>query len=188
MNRFFVYLLAAGQGKRAGGPKAWLETEGRALLVRQLEFLLKRFPAGSIAVSIQKEWLEKCRAIEPKVVWVPTDPDAPAFASLKALLAALPLSKWAFLYHVDMPVWDEELFYLLASFVPKPGADSYEALVPTHGGKGGHPVLLGPSLSEGLRSLDSQTGRLDAFLKSRRVHRVDVPYSSVLENWNTGSK
>lgn len=186
MNRFFVYLLAAGQGKRAGGPKAWLEKDGKPLLARQLEFLLKRFPPGSVAVSIQKEWLSRCQELAPKVVWVPTDPELPAFASLKSLMGALPLSKWAFLYHVDMPVWDEELFYLLASFVPKAGADTYEAVVPTHVGKGGHPVLLGPSLASDLRALDANTGRLDAFLKSRRVHRVDVPHPCVLENWNEG--
>lgn len=186
VNRFFVYLLAAGHGRRAGGPKAWLEHDGKPLLARQLEFLLKRFPPGSIAVSIQKEWLERCKALDPRVVWVPTDPEAPAFASLKALMAALPFSKWAFLYHVDMPVWEDELFYLLSSFVPKPNTDSYEAIVPTHVGKGGHPVLLAPSLSTDLRGLDANTGRLDAFLKSRRVHRVDVPYPCVLENWNGG--
>lgn len=186
MNRYLVYLLAAGWGKRAGGPKAWLEKDGKPLLARQLEFLLKRFPPGSVAVSIQKDWLERCRALDPRVAWVPVDPDGPAFASLKALLAALPLSKWAFLYHVDMPVWDDELFYLLSSFVPKPGADSFEAVVPTHGGKGGHPVLLGPALAEGLRSLDARTGRLDAFLKTRHVHRVDVPHPCILENLNEG--
>lgn len=186
MNRFFVYLLAAGQGKRAGGAKAWQEEDGKPLLARQLEFLLKRFPPGSVAVSIQKDWLERCRALAPKAVWVPSDPEAPAFASLKALMAALPLSKWAFLYHVDMPVWDEELFYLLASFVPKPGAEPYEAVVPTHAGRGGHPVLLAPSLAADLRALDPITGRLDAFLKTRRVHRVDVPQPCVLENWNSG--
>lgn len=184
MNRFLVYLLAAGFGRRAGGPKAWLEHEGKTLLARQLEFLLRRFPPASVAVSVQRDWLERCRALDPRVLWVPTDPAASPLASLQALLGALPLTKWAYLFHVDMPVWEEELFYLLASHVPK--ADAHEAVVPTHGGRGGHPVLLGPALAGPLAALDPAKDRLDRFLRSRRVHRVDVPHRAVLENWNDG--
>lgn len=185
MNRYLVYLLAAGWGKRAGGPKAWLEDKGKSLMARQFEFLLHRFPPASIAVSIQAAWLERCMAIHPQVRWIPVDPDASPLASLQALLKALPMSAWSFLFHVDMPVWEEELFYLLSSHLPKDGSATHEALVPTHGGRGGHPVFLAPGLGAPLAALDPVKDRLDHFLKSRRIRHVEVPYPCVLENWNT---
>ena len=186
MNRFLVYLLAAGWGTRAGGPKAWLEEEGKSLMARQFEFLLHRFPPSSIAVSIQADWLERCRAIHPDVNWVPVDPDASPLASLQALLASLPMTAWSFVFHVDMPVWEEELFYLLASHLPRVDVEPAEALLPTHNGRGGHPVFLSPGIAAHLAALDPVTGRLDQFLKTRRVRHVEVPYPCILENWNAG--
>ncbi|MBI3298489.1 MAG: nucleotidyltransferase family protein [Elusimicrobia bacterium] len=186
MNSSLVYLLAAGHGRRAGGPKAWLESEGRPLLARQLEFLLRRFPPASVAVSVQEAWLERCRALQPAVRWVSVDPEASPLASLQALMRALPLTSWAFLYHVDMPVWNDELFTLLGTFPPKDRDRPYEAVVPTHGGGGGHPVLLSPFLREPLAVLPPESGRLDHFLRGRRTFRVEVPYPCVVENWNSG--
>lgn len=188
MNRFLVFLLAAGWGTRAGGPKAWLEEEGKSLLARQFEFLLHRFLPGSIAVSVQEAWLERCRAIHPQVRWVPVDPDASPLAALQVLLKDLPMTAWSFVFHVDMPVWEEELFYLLASHLPKEDVAAHEAVVPTHNGRGGHPVFLAPALAAPLAALDPKAGRLDHFLKSRRVRHVEVPYPCVLENWNWGPR
>lgn len=185
MNRYLVYLLAAGWGTRAGGPKAWLKEGGKSLLALQLEFLLHRFPPGSIAVSIQEAWLDRCMDINPLVRWIPVDPDASPMASLQALLKALPMTAWSFVFHVDMPVWEEELFYLMASHLPK-SDDSYEALVPTHGGRSGHPVFLSPALSAPLVALDPAQGRLDHFLKTRHIRHIEVPYPCVLENRNEG--
>jgi hypothetical protein len=39
-----------------------------------------------------------------------------------------------------------------------------------------------------LAALDPKADRLDHFLKTRRVHRVDVPHRAVLENWNDGPR
>lgn len=187
MNRFLVYLLAAGHGARAGGPKAWLEHEGKSLLERHIEFLVRRFPPMSVAVSVQEAWLDGCRALHPLVQWVPVDPAATPLGAFKALLTAVPLAKWGFLYHVDMPVWEEELFYLLVSHLPKDGDHPAEAVVPTHGGRGGHPVLLSPGLADQLAALDPAKDRLDHWLRGRRVHRVEVPHACVVENWNAGA-
>ncbi|MDE2291022.1 MAG: nucleotidyltransferase family protein [Elusimicrobia bacterium] len=179
------YLLAAGRGSRAGGPKAWLESEGRPLLARQLEFLLGMFPPDAVAVSVQEGWLDRCRALNADVRWVPVDPDASPLAALKALLAASPLESWAFLHHVDMPVWDGGLWGFLASFASG-SEEAPEAVVPAYGGRGGHPVLLSPRLAGGLAALDPERDRLDVWLRSRRVRRIEVPYPCAVENWNEG--
>ena len=176
-----VYLLAAGRGRRAGGPKAWRDWEGQPLLERQLEFLAKIIPVESLAVSIQADWLERCRALEPGAVWVAVDPEAPALAAVLALARALPLDRWTFLYHVDMRVWEPEVFRILAERAADGGS---EAVVPVQGGRRGHPVLLSPGLKDALLALDPARDRLDGWLRSRRVAEAAVPYPCVHDNWN----
>lgn len=177
-----AYLLAAGRGRRAGGPKAWRDCGGKPLLQRQVEFLRGLLPASDVAVSVQADWLERCRALEPGAAWVPADPEAAALASVQALARALPLRRWTFLYHVDMRVWEPELFRLLAGRAAEGGA---EAVVPARGGRRGHPVLLSPRLQEGLLALDAARDRLDCWLRSRRVAELPVPYPCIHDNWNS---
>jgi CTP:molybdopterin cytidylyltransferase MocA len=176
-----VYLLAAGRGRRAGGPKAWRDCAGRPLLERQLDFLRGLFPAPSIAVSIQADWLERCRALEPAAVWVPVDAEAPALTSVLALARALPLTRPAFLYHVDMRAWEAEVFGILAERGAAGGAD---AVVPVEGGRRGHPVLLLPQIEDGLLVLDPERDRLDVWLRSRSLAEMEVPCPCIHDNWN----
>ena len=173
-----VYLLAAGRGRRAGGPKAWLESEGRPLLQRQLDFLGSRFPSDSLAVSIQDAWLERCRALDSAVRWTAVDPDASPLASLQALLKEAPAQGPTFLLHVDMPVWDSAVWSALEA------ASLQDAAVPTQGGRRGHPVLLSPESLKLIAGLDASQDRLDVWLRGRRVIEVPVAADCVLANWN----
>ncbi len=180
-----VYLLAAGRGRRAGGPKAWLPAHGKPLLERHLSFLCKRFPGDAVAVSIQEAWEGRCRLLAPEVRWTCVDPDLPALASLQALVrrSAPPQGRWAFVYHVDMPVWEPALFDALLARTPVSKAD---AVVPCFAGRGGHPLLVRAGGLEAIGKLDAATDRLDAWLRGRRVERLDVPWPCVVENWNGG--
>jgi len=180
-----VYLLAAGRGRRAGGPKAWRDCGGRPLLQRQLEFLGGVFPAGRVAVSVQAGWEAACRTLPGAALWVPADPGAPALASLLALARALPLDRWTFLLHVDMRVWDPEAWESLARLIPRARQEGWDALVPVHEGRRGHPVLLGPDLRSGLLALDPAQDRLDSWLRGRCVREVPVSCASIRDNWNS---
>lgn len=170
-----VYLLAAGRGKRAGGPKAWLELDGRPLLQRQLDFM-RSIGARSV-VSIQPGWLERCRALDAAAAFVAVDPDAPAMASLQALLRAAPPRRTSLVWHVDMPVWEKGLIDSLSA--------AGGTAVPVHEGKRGHPVLLDREAARQLLDLPPETGRLDEFLRGR-AKEVPVPYPCIRENWNDG--
>lgn len=172
-----LYLLAAGRGTRAGGPKAWLELDGRSLLQRHLDV------NPNAVVAIQPEWLERCAKLSLSATFVDVDPALPAFASLHALLARVPPRGPIFVAHVDHPVWDRGLFDALEAAFP-PGTD---AAVPTYKGRRGHPVLLSRDAVEDLAKLDPKTGRLDQFLHTRQVTEVPLPYASVLEDWNAGA-
>lgn len=182
---FNVYLLAAGRGQRAGGPKAWIRHEGRGLLQRQMDFLSGRFRAKNIYVTIQKEWEARCADMCDASVWVSENPEASVLHALQALIRASGAKHPSYLYHVDMPVWHADIFDALSAedFFQK-GAD---AAVPIFKARAGHPVLLSCRAQKDILKLDENTHRLDHWLRSRKVVRVDVRNGAVLENWNKGS-
>lgn len=177
MNR--VRLLAAGRGKRAGGPKAWGPYAGKTMLEAQLGFLSTVTPPENIDIAIQGEWLDRCRALSPRVNWVAVDPDAAPLASLQALLKASPRAR-SFVLHVDMPVFDLRVWKALEA-VPGDAVPAYE-------GKRGHPVLLAPETLDEAARLDPKTGRLDELLRGRPVTEVSVPTDVILANLNEGAK
>jgi CTP:molybdopterin cytidylyltransferase MocA len=174
-----VCLLAAGRGARAGGPKAWGPYAGKTMLEAQLGFLATVTAPENIFIAVQKEWLERCRALSPRVRWVAADPNGTPLSSLQALLAAGALAR-SFILHVDMPVFDLHVWEALAA--------ASGDVVPAHEGRRGHPVLLTPaSLSEVAR-LDPKTGRLDAFLRSHPVTEVAVATDVIFANLNEAQK
>lgn len=177
MNR--IRLLAAGRGKRAGGPKAWGPYAGKTMLEAQLGFLSTVTPPAHIDIAIQGDWLDRCRALSPRVNWVAVDPDAAPLASLQALLKASPRA-WSFVLHVDMPVFDLRVWKALE-------AATGDA-VPVYEGKRGHPVLLSPETLDDAAKLDPRTGRLDELLRARRVTEVAVSTDVILANLNEGVK
>lgn len=170
-----VLLLAAGHGRRAGGPKAWRDHEGRPMLEAQLAFLRTFTPPERISISIQEGWLERCRELAPDVRWVPVDPDATPLASVLALLRAGRVER-SFVYHVDMPVFSPDVFAALA-------ACKGDA-VPSFNGRRGHPALISvPTLLDVLR-LDPEKDRLDEFLLRRGIDEVPVDCETILRNLN----
>lgn len=177
-----VCLLAAGRGRRAGGPKAWLHSGGVPLLERQVGFLTSLFDPKAVSVSIQQAWLDRCRALSADVRWVPVDPDLPALGALQSLLQQAHTDSWTFVYHVDMPLWERGLFESLSRAASEAG--SAGAVVPVRDGRGGHPVLLGPALAGQVISADPLEDRLDRLLSRSLVHRVDAPFACIHENWN----
>ena len=179
-----VYLLAGGNGARSGGPKAWRSYEGKSLLERHISFLLGRFAPENIAVSIQAPWKDRCLKIHPKVRWVAEDPQLPPMSAIQALFDAMPLKTWAFLYHVDMPVWEPALFEALAGRIAISDQKGIEALAPIFQGRKGHPILLSPRLGSEIAALDATKDRMDLWLRSRREDTVDVPFACIHENWN----
>lgn len=174
-----VRLLAAGRGRRAGGPKAWGLYGGQSMLEVQLGFLATVTDPGNIDVAIQGEWLGRCRELSPRVNWVAADPDGSPLASLQALLYAAPRAK-SFVLHVDMPVFDLRVWRALEAA----NADA----VPVHEGRRGHPVFLSAETLDAVKGLDPVGGRLDEFLRSRKIAEVQVNTDVIFANLNEAPK
>lgn len=175
MNALRVRLLAAGRGRRAGGPKAWGPYGGKTLLEAQLGFLATVTEPENIDIAIQGEWLESCRELSPRVNWIATDPEGTALASLQALLVAAPRAR-SFVIHVDMPAFDLRVWRALAA-VPGDAVPVYEGLR-------GHPVLLTAATLDEVMLLEPSISRLDRFLRSRAVTEVPVATDVILANLN----
>ena len=178
MSETQLFLLAAGRGKRAGGPKAWKEVGGRPALENMIEGMLPHVAA--IFVSVQAEWKAGMSRPSPKVSLISVDPDQPMLASLQELIASRGSDLSAFLHHVDMPVPDAGLLAALSAALGQA-----DAAVPLYKGERGHPALLSRKLYDAILDLDPQKDRLDQFLRTRNVVEVPVEQASVLENQNT---
>jgi len=174
-----VRLLAAGRGRRAGGPKAWGPYAGKTLLEAQLGFLATVTAPENVDIAIQAEWLERCRALSPRVNWVAADPEGSPLSSLQALLKATPRAR-SFVIHVDMPAFDLRAWRALE-------AAAGDA-VPSYEGRRGHPVLLTAETLDEVARLDPAAGRLDEFLRGRAVTEVAVATDVILANLNEAQK
>lgn len=179
MNALRARLLAAGRGRRAGGPKAWGPYGGKTLLEAQLGFLATVTAPENVDIAIQAEWLERCRALSPRVNWIAADPDGTPLSSLQALLRATPRAR-SFVIHVDMPAFDLRVWRALEAA----GGDA----IPVYEGRRGHPVLLSAETLDAVLRLDPAVDRLDEFLRGRAVTEVPVPTDVILANLNEPRK
>jgi CTP:molybdopterin cytidylyltransferase MocA len=171
-----VLLLAAGRGRRAGGPKAWRPHEETTLLEAHLDFFRGLVGAERVSVAIQAEWSARCAALSPETVWVPADPDAAPLGSLQTLIAASPAAR-SFVLHVDMPVFDRGVYDALLR------CEGF-AVVPSFDGRRGHPVLLCSEALTQISRLDPAKDRLDAWLMERGAEEVIVASSAIRLNLN----
>src|SRR5262249_1137201 len=138
-----------------------------------------------VTVSIQAGWLPRCKGMSEKINWGAVDPGLAPLASLQALMRASPMLRWSFVYHVDQPVWERELFQPLLAAAPETEA---RALVPVYEGRRGHPALLSHGLGPSILELDPAKDRLDAFLRAQKVQEIPVAFPCAIQNWNDGIK
>jgi CTP:molybdopterin cytidylyltransferase MocA len=174
-----VLLLAAGRGRRAGGPKAWRPYEGTTLLEAHLSFFRGLVGDKNISIAIQDSWRERCSGLSSEATWVSADPDAYPLDSLQKLIASSRPAR-SFVLHVDMPVFLRSVYEDLW----KSPAD---AAAPTFGGRRGHPVLLMPEALREISALDPAKDRLDHWLRGHRVAEIPLSTGVIHLNLNEES-
>jgi CTP:molybdopterin cytidylyltransferase MocA len=137
-------LLAAGAGRRMGGPKALLrEGSGEAFVVRGVRVLRDGGCDGvTVVVGAAAEEVARVLADEHVAVTVAEDWAAGMGASLRAGLAdpSLDGADAVVVGLVDLPDVGEEVVRRLLGSVPVGGTALARS---SYGGRPGHPVLIG---------------------------------------------
>ncbi len=180
-------LLAAGESRRMGRPKALLPWRGTTLLAHQLDALL----AGGadrvvVVLGHRPEDLQPVVQERSGVTGVIN----PAYAqgkttSIKAGLSALgsPEPGTILLLNVDQPRSPDTIRQLLRHHVESKGLIT----IPTYGGKGGHPIAVDSALLPELQGISEETLGIKSVVRAHQdaTFRVEMAIAEVLLDLNT---
>jgi molybdenum cofactor cytidylyltransferase len=180
MPRFFAIIPAAGQSTRMGRPKLLLPVGGKPLIVRTIE-AWRRSKIEAIVVVLRagdKELAEVVHAAGAEVVAAhepPPDMKVSVREGLTYINARHPSSGRARAFLVapaDMPGLSSAIIDRLLTMYANFPASEQQILVPTIGGRRGHPVLFPMALAEGVYKLPDSAG-LDALIREYGATLVD---------------
>ena len=183
----WAILLAAGESSRMGRLKALLPWRNTTLLEHQLSSLLD---AGvhRIVVVLGHD-ADRLKPIVESVdgaSWT-LNPDylQGKTTSLKTGVAALSGQQVSdvLLLNVDQPRNPDTVRTLLERHL----ASSYRITIPTHGGKGGHPILISAELLPELAEIEEESQGLKAVVRrhAEATERFELDDPTVLWDLNT---
>lgn len=187
-------LLAAGRSRRMGSTKQLLPVPdpfgdgGAPMIVRSFD-LLAGVCGGRIVVVMGHDAEAVAAALEPRsFTRAASDPDADMLVSVRAGLSraadAFPGARAYWLHLADHPfVRSETLEAVLAEFESRAGR---VAVLPTHGGRGGHPALIPAGLVADILSWRGEGGLRAFWLRHpERIARVEVNDPGVIHDLDT---
>ena len=176
-------VLAAGASTRMGRPKALVDIGGRQALALVVEACrVGGCPRVLVVVGSDGEAVGAAARAAGAVVVENTAWARGRSTSVKAALPHLPAGARAILlFPVDHPLVEAPVVRaLLAAFAADPSA---EVVLPVHGGRRGHPVLLAAALFPAIAALgDDEPLRNTVRRAGRKVAEVSVSTDSVLRN------
>jgi molybdenum cofactor cytidylyltransferase len=181
--RFFAILPAAGRSVRMGQPKLLLPW-GQATLIEHVlgQWLASRASRVVIVVHPEDTQLaELCRGAGAETVVPDTPPDemkvsaAHGLAAIRARYNPAACDAWL-LAPADMPRLSAAL---IDACISCHDATSLRIVVPTHGGRRGHPVLFPWPLADEVPKLSEHEG-LNALLKRHPPLEMHWPDDSAL--------
>lgn len=142
-------VLAAGASSRMGEPKALLDLAGEPALARMLR-VLRDVPIDHVVVVLRDVTpkLRRAVALEHVTTAINVAPDGGQLTSLRIGLANLAATSDAFLVcPVDVPLFEAaDVRALLDAWHSRDEGRSI--VVPSHGGKRGHPALFARALKD----------------------------------------
>ncbi len=171
-------ILAAGQGVRIGGPKLWLEFDGRTFL----QTICERFSAAGL-LRVIVVVAPQTRGLPVIVTTVVNEhPERGVLSSIVTGIQAAGEADGYLLMPVDHPyVQADTLRILAAEFA----ADPAKIIKPVYGGRGGHPVILPREFARGLTAKDVPGGLRALIARGKiPVKKVAVEDGGVLRNVN----
>jgi molybdenum cofactor cytidylyltransferase len=187
MPEVWAILLAAGESSRMGRLKALLPWRNTTLLEYQLHSLL----AAGIhqVVVVLGHDAERLKPVVDSVdgaSWA-LNPDylQGKTTSLKTGVAAITGQQISdvLLLNVDQPRSADTVRTLLERHL----ASSYQITIPTHGGKGGHPIFISANLLPELAGIEEESQGLKAVVRrhAEATERFELDDPGVLWDLNT---
>jgi molybdenum cofactor cytidylyltransferase len=167
-------ILAAGDSRRMGRPKALLEYQGETFVARLVRIFSGFCDPVIVVAGRHADQIRN--AIDVPVVINP-DPDRGQLSSLQTALADLPPSLQAFLFTpVDCPTFHEST---VAALIAEFRLSAAPLTIPKYSGRRGHPVLVKGSLAAEFLEL-APTEETRVVVNRHPIHYVDVDDAGVL--------
>lgn len=187
MAEVWAILLAAGESSRMGRLKALLPWRNTTLLEHQLRALLGAGVQHVVVVlGHDADRLKPAVESVDGASWT-LNPDylRGKTTSLKTGVAALAGQQVSnvLLLNVDQPRSVDTVRALLERHLASP----YRITIPTHGGKGGHPILIAAELLPELAAIEEGSQGLKAVVRrhAEATERFEVDDPAVLWDLNT---
>lgn len=175
-------ILAAGEARRMGYPKALIEHEGGRSFLQSLASTFGK--AGCSVIGVIGKEADAVREQHPAVHLVENErwQDSLLGSVQTGLEAAFEEEADVVLLHpVDMPALRAST---LKSLIKSMG-DSVEAIRPEFEGAPGFPIILSRGAAERIRDRDSGETTLEGAIKGLQVRRIPVKDPGVVVNINT---
>lgn len=175
-------LLAAGESRRMGKFKQLLRLGDRTFVEHCVDNLLASRVDEVIVVTGHRD-LEVRGAVGDRPVRFSHNSDYQSgmASSIKCGVRSLPASSRAFvLALVDQPQIGAKVINLIIETYERSQAI---IVIPTYGGRNGHPILLDVSLKDEILRFDADQG-LRQVVRSHpeQIERIEVPNGSILED------
>jgi len=174
-------VLAAGASSRMGSPKALLRFGDRPAIAWLLESIERAGITQCVVVTAVDPAIgEAARRLGAAVV-VNADPSRGRTGSLQAGLAAVTPDRWILVAPVDCPLVGPSTIRSLLE-----QGEGAAIVRPRHGGVGGHPLLLAPTLRAEVEALSAGAPLRDILRRDpSRVRDVEVDDAEVVANLDT---
>ena len=183
----WAILLAAGESSRMGQLKALLPWRGATLLEHQLRSLLDAGVEQVIVVlGHDADRLKPIVEAVDGASWTLNEDYLQGkTTSLKAGVAALAGQQLSgvLLLNVDQP----RNAGTVRTLLERHQASSFRITIPTHGGKGGHPIFIAAELLPELADIEEETQGLKAVVRRHAdaTERFEIDDPTVLWDLNT---
>lgn len=181
--RVAAIILAAGEGRRAGGPKAFLILDGKSFLAR-IAGTLSAAVLETIVAVVRAQDLDAARTCAPSVKFVVNpSPERGMLSSVRIGIDAAGDRDGYLIIPVDHPLIAAATYRrIVLAFESTSGS----VVQTRHEGKSGHPVIIPRALARSLPDSDIDGG-LAAIVRTSGIPAasVEVDDPGVLKNVNT---
>ncbi len=182
-HNYSVIILAGGNSTRMGFPKPWL-IKGNTTFLSAIIDSYKRFGIKNIVVVLNKkfaspEWEIELNDVKKNATLIlNSTPQKGRLYSLSLGVKAIK-SDFALIHNVDNPFVDDTVLETLISHK----IDGIT--IPSFKGKGGHPVIISPSIQKEIVGNYQRYETLKEVFANFPKKRIEVKNDAILKNINT---